>query len=67
MSASRAVDGSMSAAARPPEGGGSAMAATRISFDRVSVEFPTVRGPLRVVDDVSFSVSKGKTLCSPAS
>ncbi len=29
----------------------------RISFDRVSVEFPAARGPLRVVDDVSFSVA----------
>jgi len=32
-------------------------AATRIRFDRVSVEFPSARGPLRVVDDVSFTVA----------
>ena len=32
----------------------------RISFDRVSVEFPSPRGPLRVVDDVSFSVADGE-------
>lgn len=35
-------------------------AATRISFDRVSVEFPSSRGPLRVVDDVSFTVADGE-------
>ena len=33
---------------------------TRISFDRVVVEFPTARGPLRVVDDVSFTVADGE-------
>jgi len=29
----------------------------RISFDHVSVQFPSARGPLRVVDDVSFTVA----------
>ena len=28
----------------------------RIVFDRVSVEFPTERGPLRVVDEVSLTI-----------
>ncbi len=32
-------------------------ARARISFDRVSVQFPSVRGPLRVVEDVSFTVA----------
>ena len=36
---------------------GTNTAATRISFDRVTVEFATARGPLRVVDDVSFTVA----------
>jgi NitT/TauT family transport system ATP-binding protein len=31
-------------------------AAARISFDRVTVEFQTVHGPLRVVDDVSYEI-----------
>ena len=30
--------------------------AARISFDRVTVEFPTAHGPLRVVDDVSYEI-----------
>ena len=32
-------------------------AQVRISFDHVSVEFPSSRGPLRVVEDVSFTVA----------
>jgi len=32
----------------------------RISFDRVSVEFPTAQGPMRVVDDVSFDIREGE-------
>ena len=32
-------------------------ARARISFDHVSVQFPSVRGPLRVVEDVSFTVA----------
>jgi NitT/TauT family transport system ATP-binding protein len=32
-------------------------ASPRISFDRVSVEFQTASGPLRVVDDVSYSIA----------
>jgi NitT/TauT family transport system ATP-binding protein len=31
-------------------------AAARISFDRVTVEFQTAHGPLRVVDDVSYEI-----------
>ena len=31
-------------------------AARRIVFDRVSVEFPSSRGPIRVVDDVSYAI-----------
>jgi NitT/TauT family transport system ATP-binding protein len=32
----------------------------RISFDHVSVEFATDRGPLRVVDDVSYGIANGE-------
>ena len=32
-------------------------ARARISFEHVSVQFPSVRGPLRVIDDVSFTVA----------
>jgi hypothetical protein len=31
----------------------------RIVFDRVSVEYPSPRGALRVVDDVSFDIHDG--------
>ena len=31
-------------------------AAARIRFDRVSVEFPSAAGPIRVVDDVSYEI-----------
>ena len=34
--------------------------AARITFDRVSVEYPSRRGPLRVVDDVSYSIGDGE-------
>ena len=34
--------------------------AARIAFDRVSVEYPSRRGPLRVVDDVSYSIGDGE-------
>jgi NitT/TauT family transport system ATP-binding protein len=34
--------------------------AARIVFDRVSVEFPSRRGPLRVVDDVSYEIGDGE-------
>lgn len=37
-------------------GSGNGTGAPRIVFDRVSVEFDTAHGPLRVVEDVSFSV-----------
>lgn len=32
----------------------------RISFDRVSVEFPTASGALKVVDDVSYDIRDGE-------
>jgi len=32
----------------------------RIVFDRVSVEYPSPRGPLRVVDDVSYDIGDGE-------
>ncbi|WP_427911554.1 ABC transporter ATP-binding protein [Ramlibacter sp. MMS24-I3-19] len=41
-------------AARP------AIAPVRISFDRVSVDFPTSHGPMRVLDDVSFEIRNGE-------
>ena len=39
------------------------MDTTRIVFDHVSVDFPTEQGPLRVVDDVSFSVREKDFIC----
>ncbi len=39
------------------------MANTRIVFENVSVDFPTDQGPLRVVDDVSFSVQEKDFIC----
>jgi NitT/TauT family transport system ATP-binding protein len=38
----------------------STAAPVRIRFDRVSVQFPTARGPLTVVDDVSFDIRNGE-------
>ena len=32
----------------------------RITFDRVSVDFPTAHGPMRVLDDVSFEIRNGE-------
>jgi NitT/TauT family transport system ATP-binding protein len=32
----------------------------RIAFDRVSVDFPTQHGPMRVLDDVSFDIRHGE-------
>jgi len=32
----------------------------RIAFERVSMEFPTVAGPLRVVEDVSYRIRDGE-------
>jgi NitT/TauT family transport system ATP-binding protein len=32
----------------------------RIAFDRVSVDFPTQHGPMRVLDDVSFEIRHGE-------
>jgi len=37
-----------------------ATAKDRISFDCVSVDFQTASGPLRVVDDVSYSIRQGE-------
>ena len=41
----------------PPSASADSSGRQRISFDHVSVEFPSSRGPLRVVDDVSFTVA----------
>ena len=35
-------------------------ARVRIAFDRVSVDFPTQHGPMRVLDDVSFEIRQGE-------
>ncbi len=35
-------------------------ARTRIAFDHVSVEFPSARGPMRVVDDVTYGIGDGE-------
>ena len=35
-------------------------ARVRIAFDRVSVDFPTQHGPMRVLDDVSFDIRHGE-------
>ena len=35
-------------------------AQARISFDRVSVEFDTASGPLKVVEDVSYTIANGE-------
>jgi NitT/TauT family transport system ATP-binding protein len=45
---------------RPPAEKPAAQGSPRISFDHVSVEFASSRGPLRVVDDVSFTVADGE-------
>lgn len=43
-----------------PAAGVPAAAPVRISFDRVSVDFPTQHGPMRVLDDVSFEIRNGE-------
>ena len=35
-------------------------APVRIAFDRVTVEFQTAGGPLKVVDDVSYDIRNGE-------
>jgi NitT/TauT family transport system ATP-binding protein len=40
----------------PPAAAAPAQAPVRIRFDRVSVDFPTQHGPMRVLDDVSFDI-----------
>lgn len=37
----------------------SSLATPRVRFDRVSLEFSTAHGPLRVVDDVSYDIRDG--------
>jgi NitT/TauT family transport system ATP-binding protein len=44
----------------PPASAVAAQAPVRISFDRVSVDFPTQHGPMRVLDDVSFDIRNGE-------
>ena len=39
------------------------MNAPRIAFENVSVDFATERGPLRVVDDVSFTIHDKEFIC----
>ncbi|MBU1359873.1 MAG: ABC transporter ATP-binding protein [Gammaproteobacteria bacterium] len=36
------------------------LGATRIVFDKVSVDFDTAHGPMRVIDDVSFEIREGE-------
>jgi NitT/TauT family transport system ATP-binding protein len=44
----------------PPSVAPAAASPVRISFDRVSVDFPTQHGPMRVLDDVSFEIRNGE-------
>jgi len=44
----------------PPPSGGRGASRARIVFDHVSVEFPSARGALRVVDDVSYEIADGE-------
>ena len=37
--------------------------AARVQFDQVSVTFPTDRGALQVVDNVSFTIEEGEFVC----
>ncbi len=50
--------------ARPPEGGGGRSPQRgepiRIAFDHVSVEFPSPRGAMRIVDDVTYDIRDGE-------
>ena len=39
---------------------GAAAAPVRISFDHVTVDFPTEHGPMRVLDDISFDIRNGE-------
>ena len=39
---------------------GTAVGPARVRFDRVSVEFPTAAGPMRVLDEVSFDIHQGE-------
>ncbi|RYZ11848.1 MAG: ABC transporter ATP-binding protein [Comamonadaceae bacterium] len=39
---------------------GVAAAPVRIAFDRVSVDFPTADGPMRVIEDISFDIREGE-------
>ena len=39
------------------------MSKPRIQFDKVSFDFQTENGPLRVVDDVSLDVGENEFIC----
>ena len=39
------------------------MTATRIQFDKISFDFQTENGPLRVVDDVSLDIRENEFIC----
>lgn len=39
------------------------MSTSRIAFENVSVDFETEMGPLRVVDDISFTIDEGEFIC----
>lgn len=39
------------------------MSTSRITFENVSVDYETERGPLRVVNDVSFTIEEGEFVC----
>ena len=43
-----------------PPSAGRAASRARIVFDHVSVEYPSSRGALRVVDDVSYEIADGE-------
>lgn len=50
----------MSAPVSSPAAQSASSPAVRIRFDRVSVDFPTQSGPMRVLDDVSFDIRQGE-------
>lgn len=50
----------MNTATLHPPTAAAAASPVRISFERVSVDFPTSHGPMRVLDDVSFDIRNGE-------